>query len=182
MAKISKPRYSDYYHRRLRKPGNIHIWAVATLNFCHYFLKNYLITKQLSANHGSSTPETDSNTSAQGSVWQYIDVRPVFILDFVYRKCWHFLFLNTAFTVKWCNFLNLPACLSWSIICLYPLNHCVHITDNYVSKNSLCKYSVKVPIVNPAMSPLYRYQGVWLIIVILDFLHFLQPALPQGIF
>lgn len=41
---------------------------------------------------------------------------------------------------------------------LYPLSHSIHITDGYLSKMSSCKYFLKAPILNPAISSPYRYQ------------------------
>ncbi len=38
-------------------------------------------------------------------------------------------------TVKWYNSLNSPGCSSCSDICLYPLSHHIHITDDYFSNN-----------------------------------------------
>uniref|UniRef100_A0A8C9X6Y0 Ubiquitin-conjugating enzyme E2 E2-like n=1 Tax=Sander lucioperca TaxID=283035 RepID=A0A8C9X6Y0_SANLU len=45
-----------------------------------------------------------------------------------------------------CNFLNFPDCSICSIICLHPHSHYIHITDDYLSQISLCKYFVKAPI------------------------------------
>ena len=68
---------------------------------------------------------------------------------------------TSCITVKWCHFLNLPDCSSCSIICLYPLNYYIHITDDYLSQTSLCKYFGKAIIVNPTISLQYRYQSIW---------------------
>ena len=71
------------------------------------------------------------------------------VLNFGYR--------NIVIWLNCCLFLD---CSSCSIICLYPHSYYINITDDYLSKTSLCAYFVKAPIVNPTISPQYRYRGI----------------------
>ena len=43
----------------------------------------------------------------------------------------------------------------------YPSGHCIHITNDCLSKTSLCKYFVKAPIVIPTILSQYWYRGIW---------------------
>lgn len=61
-----------------------------------------------------------------------------FFEDFGYH--YSMIFQKCRITVNWCNFLIILDCSSCSKVCLYPLNHYIHITEDYLSKISISQH------------------------------------------
>ena len=86
----------------------------------------------------------------QAFIYCYCAMKRFIIFDV--RCCYVMMWQNVVFV----GFKDCPTC---SHICLYPLSHFIHITDNYLSKIPLCEYIVRVPISIPSI--LSTYQGFW---------------------